>query len=110
MHSIQIILVIFFSFAIIKVIGRYRSQELSLRAFIMWVLFWVASAAVVIRPNGTAYFAELVGIGRGADLVVYCSIALVFFIIFRLMIKINQLERHITELTRATALKDVQKK
>lgn len=75
----------------------------------MWVLFWLVGALVVIRPNATAYFAELVGIGRGADLVVYCSIALIFFIIFRLMIKINRLERHITELTRSEALKDVQK-
>jgi hypothetical protein len=109
MLIIQILLLVFFLIAIIKVVGRYRSRELSLRAVAMWVFFWLAAGVAVIHPNSTAYFAKLVGIGRGADLVVYCSIALIFFIIFRLMIKIDRLDRQITLLVRRDALGDVEK-
>jgi hypothetical protein len=108
MYLIQILLVLFFVFALVKVVIRYRKGEVSERGLGFWVSFWLLSAAVVLRPNSTAYFAKIVGIGRGADLVVYCSVALLFFIIFRLMITVNRLERQITVLTREIALKENQ--
>ncbi len=106
MLIIQFLLSLFFLVAIVKVVVRYQKKELSLRAVFLWVFFWLAAAVAVIQPNSTAYFAERVGIGRGADLVVYCSVALIFFIIFRLMIKIDRLERQTTILTRALALQE----
>ena len=70
----------------------------------MWSLFWVVAGIVVLLPNSTAYFAKIVGIGRGADLVVYVALATVFFIIFKLMMKIELLNKDITKLTRKFAL------
>ena len=104
MLAIQILLVVFFLFALIKVIGRFRMGDLSKAGLVWWSLFWVAAAVVVILPNSTAYFAKLVGIGRGADLVVYLSLASVFFILFKLMMKIELLNKDITKLTRKIAL------
>ncbi len=104
MLIIQILLVIFFLFALIKVIGRFRAGDLSKMGLIWWALFWIAAAIVVLLPNSTAYFAKLVGIGRGADLVVYVSLAAIFFILFKLMMKVESLNKDITKLTRKIAL------
>lgn len=106
MMVIQTLLIIFFLFALVKVIGRWRAGDLTKAGLVWWSLFWVVAAVVVLLPNSTAYFAKLVGIGRGADLVVYLSLAGIFFIIFRLMIKIESLNKDITKLTRKIALKD----
>jgi len=106
MLAIQILLVVFFLFALIKVIGRFRMGDLSKAGLVWWSLFWVAAAVVVILPNSTAYFAKLVGIGRGADLVVYLSLASVFFILFKLMMKIELLNKDITKLTRQMTLSE----
>ncbi|MFA5062109.1 MAG: DUF2304 domain-containing protein [Patescibacteria group bacterium] len=103
---IQVFLIIFFIFAIIKVISRYQAGELSWRGLSVWVLFWLAAGVVVLLPNSAAYLAKLVGIGRGADLVVYVALTLLFFVIFRLMIKIEQMNRNITKLTRQNALEE----
>lgn len=110
MFVIQILLTIFFLFALVKVIGRWRAGVLSVAGMIWWSLFWVAAIIVVLLPNSTATLAKLVGIGRGADLVVYVALVLIFFIIFRLMIKIELLNKDITKLTRKIALKDEEKK
>ena len=104
MLIIQIVLTLFFLFALVKVIGRWRAGDLSKGALVWWCLFWVAAGVVVLLPNSTAYFAKLAGIGRGADLVVYLSLAVIFFIIFRLMIKIEMLSKDITKLARKIAL------
>jgi hypothetical protein len=106
MYLIQIFLVLFFFFAILKVAGRCRAGDLSLSAAVVWTVFWLAAAVIVIVPNSTAYFAKIFGIGRGADLVVYLSLALLFFIIFRLMVKVEKLNREITLLVRQMALKN----
>lgn len=103
---IQILLIIFFLFALIKVIGRFRAGDLTKMGLVLWSLFWLIAAVVALLPNSTAYLAKLVGIGRGADLVVYVSLVGIFFIIFRLMVKIEMLNKDITKLTRKIALQD----
>lgn len=110
MYLIQIFLVLFFLFAVIKVAGRYRAGDLSLPAAAVWIIFWLGAAVIVIVPNSTAYFAKIFGIGRGADLVVYVSLALLFFIIFRLMVKVEKLNREITILVRKISLRDSERK
>lgn len=104
MLVIQILLVIFFLFALIKVVARFKAGDLSKGELVWWSLFWIVAGVIVVLPNSTAYFAKLVGIGRGADLVVYVSLVAIFFIIFRLMMKVELLNKDITKLTRKIAL------
>ncbi len=106
MFLIQILLILFFLFAALKVIGRFRAGDLSWRGMLAWVLFWILAGIVVLLPNSTFYFAHLVGIGRGADLVVYLALAGLFFMIFRLMVKLEKINKDITKLTRKIALDD----
>ena len=108
MLAIQILLIIFFLFALIKVIGRWRAGDLSLAGMIGWTVVWVVAGVVALLPNSTAQLAKIVGIGRGADLVVYAALAGLFFLIFKLMVKIERVNKDITTLTRKVALnKDV---
>ena len=104
MMIIQILLIIFFLFAIVKVVGRWRAGGLTAGGLVGWLVFWLAAGVVVLLPNSTAYFAKIAGIGRGADLVVYVALAAVFFIIFKLMVKIELLNKDITKLARKISL------
>ena len=107
MLIIQILLTAFFLFAVYRVILRYTQKDLHLSALIGWLIFWLAGIVVVVFPDTTFYFAKLVGIGRGADLVVYIAIALLFYIIFRLMVRIERLEKNLTKVVRTDAIKKI---
>ncbi|MFA6105191.1 MAG: DUF2304 family protein [Patescibacteria group bacterium] len=104
-QPIQALLILIFLIAISKVFMRYRSEDLSLKETVVWILFWVLAGVVVIQPNLTARVAEMLGVGRGADVVVYISLVVLFFIVFRLVIKIEKLNREITKVIREKALK-----
>lgn len=106
MLLIQIILILFFLLAVINTVLRFRRGQLRIGGLITWCLFWLLASVVVILPNSTNYLAGLVGIGRGADLVVYASLALLFFLNFNFLIKLEKANREITKLTRAIALKE----
>lgn len=110
MLLIQGLLVLFFLYAIVKVIGRFRARDLTLWWALLWILFWIVAGVIALLPNATSYFARLVGIGRGADLVVYVALVIIFFSLFRLLIMMEKMKKEITLLTRKNALAEAQKK
>ncbi len=109
MFLIQILLVIFFLFALFKVASRFQAGDLSSAGMAGWVIFWVLAILVVLLPDSTSILAKMVGITRGADLVVYVALAVIFFIIFKLMVRIETLNRDITKLTRKISLDEKDK-
>lgn len=102
---IQIILLIFLSFAISRVILRLRDGSLTLGAFLFWLGVFLMAGFAVIDPSFTSYIALQIGIKRGTDVVIYFSLALLFYLIFRTNILIENLKEEITRLTREIALK-----
>lgn len=63
-----------------------------------------AGAVAVIAPETTDQVAQLVGVGRGADLIVYLSIVAILFVLIHYYTKFVELQRNITQLTRELAI------
>jgi len=101
---IQIILILFILFAISKVALRYKDKIISLQEFILWTIFWFLVGFVVILPDSTSYVANLVGVGRGVDLVLYVSVLILFYLIFRVLVRVDKIEKDITKIVRKNAL------
>jgi len=55
-------------------------------------------------PDSTVIVANYLGIGRGTDLILYISLAVIFFILFRLHVKIESIGRDITKVVRKDSL------
>jgi hypothetical protein len=107
MSAIQIGLVAFAVFALSRVILRFRKGGLPLVHLVTWFLFWAAVIVAVVRPATTTAIASLVRVGRGADLVMYVSVVVLFYALFRMFGRIEELERQITRVVRAAALKEL---
>jgi len=103
----QFVFLLFSLFAIGAVIKRRTGGAMSNLGTAFWICFWLLADVVVFYPNSTTVFANQLGIGRGADLVTYVSLALVFFVLFRLHVKLHEIERDITSVVRREALDSV---
>ena len=75
-----------------------------------WVLFWVVADVLVWWPDSTQKLADYLGVGRGSDLVSYVAIAIMFFLIFKMNVKIEGLSRGLTRVVRGEALSELNKK
>lgn len=106
----QLLFSLFALFAIGNVLKRRREGLLGPKGFVFWIFFWLIAAAAVLSPNSTTVLANYLGIGRGADLVLYVSLAVMFFILFRLHVKIESIGRDITTVVRGRALHKKKKK
>ena len=68
-----------------------------------------AAAAGILKPDFTTFIAQSLGIGRGADVIIYASILILFYLLFRTHILIENLRHEVTQVIRALALKDLAK-
>lgn len=106
---IQILLFIFLFFAFSRVVLRYREGSIPSGMFLFWVAIWLVATVSIIQPDFTTYLAKKAGIGRGADAVIYLSLIIAFYLIFRLSVAIENLRHDITKVIREAALKDKKK-
>jgi len=109
MNPIQVVLILFALFAWSRVVNGLRRGTLPLTPFLLWTVFWAGVVVIVVRPETTAAVAHVFGVGRGVDLVIYLALVVVFFLVFRLFARIEDLERQLTRFVRAQALKDLDK-
>ncbi|MBN2052429.1 DUF2304 family protein [Candidatus Woesearchaeota archaeon] len=110
MEVLQIVIIIFALFAISRAVLRFKDNNLSKNELMFWVAVWVAIIILPFIPNVMTYISSIFGIGRGIDLVIYISIVVIFYLIFRLYVKIEAVEKQITLVVRKLTLKEENKK
>ena len=101
---VQIIFALFLVFAASRVFLRLKDGALTLKNFIFWFGLFVIALVGVFEPKLTSLVAKALGINRGSDAVVYASIILLFYLIFRTNILLENLRHDLTKLVRLIAL------
>lgn len=101
---LQIIIILFAIFAVSRSYLRFRNNSESFWEFVLWICIWVSIVIVVIVPEITAWPARIFGIERGIDVLVYFSIVFLFYSVYRIYAKIENIEQDLTKLTREIAL------
>lgn len=83
-----------------------NSHTVRAQAFkrIAFILFLLMSCDAVLRPNDTNWAAKKVGVGRGADLVLYLLVVAFAFFALNTFLRFRNLERRFTDLVRAVAI------
>lgn len=110
MELIQVLAIIFALFAYSRAILRFKGKNISFREFIFWTIIWVAIIVVALIPGVTGWLSRYVGIGRPVDLLVYISIIALFYLLFRLYVKLDELDQNITKIVRKISLDKKDKK
>ena len=108
MHAIQIVLLCFAIFAMSRALIRYRRGLTRMLHLEMWLLFWVCVVVVALRPEVTDLLARWLGVGRGVDTAMYLALLMIFFLLFRNFGKVEDLDRQLTKVVRANALREME--
>jgi len=65
---------------------------------------WLAAGLAILSPDLTTWIAKLLGIGRGADLLIYLLALAFLFLVFYLYQRFQRIESALTELARHIAI------
>jgi hypothetical protein len=107
----QLIAITVIAFFLLRLIIQRKREKIAAGEFYFWLVFWVLGALAVANIHSIdALVARLGFSGPGIQVLLYLSVAVLFYFIFRLLLRIERIERDITEIVRADALKDVKNK
>ncbi len=87
-------------------VARVVRQRSAWRSSFVWILLWLAAGISIAKPEITSVIADFLGIGRGADLVFYCSILGMLMGFFWVYLKLRQIDSNLTQLVRHLALEE----
>ena len=106
MSIFQWILLALIALVFFKIYRRFQEKIISNREMFFWSLIWVGAGLLTIWPGTTSFLASQVGVGRGVDLVVYLALILILYLIFRLMVRLEKMEKNLTKVVRQNAIND----
>jgi hypothetical protein len=86
------------------------SHSVRTQAFkrIGFIVFLIVNLDAVLRPDDTTWLAHKVGVGRGADLLLYLLVVAFAFFSVNTFLRFRNLERRFTDLARSIALSNAQ--
>ncbi len=97
-----IVLACLFILTLVAALRRWATR----REAVLWASVWLMAGAAVIWPDLTAVGARALGIGRGADLLLYCTVVVMMAGFLMTYVRLRRLRADLTLLTRALAIRD----
>ena len=110
MGLLQIVGIAFALFALSRAFLRYKDKSLRPNEFFFWTIVWVGVICVAIFPSIFVTLSRVLGIGRGVDILLYGGMILLFYLFFRLYVKVEAQQKDMTALVREIAVKNASKK
>lgn len=107
MKILSILVSFFVAIVIAKLIKQRRANKLSNFSLLAWLFLWLAILLVFWQPEITSRLALALGVNRGADLVVYLSIIVIMYLLYKIFVRLNKTDEVLTQLVRTDALKNV---
>lgn len=104
MTLFQIISLITLGSGMLLVVYRAAVKRHRFGAWLVWLVVFGSAFFAILRPRWIASIATSVGVGRGADLVLYSLAIVTLFFFFIFYSKIKRTDREITKLVRYIAL------
>ena len=106
MTIVQFLIVGLAALVLFRAILSFKKKRVTLKTFIFWMTLWIVVIIIAILPQITTLLSKILGIGRGVDVAVYFSIILLFFLIYKIMVRLEKIEHEITQLVSREALKN----
>ncbi len=94
-------------FVLVTAVAKAR-RRLTPRVGTARLVLWLAAAGAIAYPHVLVRVAHALGIGRGADLVLYLSILFTFAAFFVTYLRFRRVDEQLTKIVRHLAIRDAQ--
>ena len=101
-----IITAIFALAFVARILDRFKKQFITRREAVLWSLLWLGVGFLALFPDIIHPLAVALDVDTGTDLVFFVSILIIFWLMFRIFVRIEKIERGITKVVREIALSE----
>jgi small membrane protein len=104
--TFQIVMLPLVAAMILAVAVAMARRRMTGRVGSAWLALWIAAAISIANPDVLVWLAHVLGIGRGADLVLYLSILFSFAAFFITYLRFRRVDEQLTKIVRHLAIRD----
>jgi hypothetical protein len=105
---IQVVLTVLLGLPVLRTLGAARASPASRRRSLRWLSLWTLGLVAIWMPGLTTRLAHLLGVSRGVDAVLYLSVALLCYLVFRLYAALEKQDQVMTRLVSELAFQSPQ--
>lgn len=103
----QILALVIIGFFLTRLFWQKQKKQIGANEFIFWLVFWGLAAILILSLKWIDKLVANLGFsGMGIEVLLYLGIAVLFYFIFRLRLKLEKIEKNITKIIREIAIKD----
>lgn len=102
----QVVVPVLSLVAILYAWSLFRRDRKTLWEASLWTLFWGAIACVALFPGLLTYLTIVTGIRSQVNAVILTAIGILMFLVFSIIVRLEELNRKYARVMRALALKD----
>jgi len=106
MSPFQIAALLFLAVVFVATVAAAVKGAVARRDGFIWAVIWIIAAVAIAFPELTTLVANALGIGRGANLVLYCSVVLMLVGFLMVYARLRRLRHEVTLLVRRLAIRD----
>ncbi len=106
MNLFQILALAFLGLLLILTLVGASKGWVTRREGATWSTVWVTAAIAILWPSVTGALAKKLGIGRGADLLLYCSVVVMMVGFLMVYVRMRRMRSELTLLVRHIAIRD----
>lgn len=105
---IQILLLAAVLATLVLFVRRRHGVQMQAVKRVGLIAFAMLNVYAVLRPDDVTWVANLVGVGRGTDLVLYALVAAFMFGMLNFYLRFREIDRRFTELARTLAIREAE--
>lgn len=103
----QAIALIIIAFFVARLYWQKKKNHIGANEFLFWLIFWLLAAGLIISLRLIDRLVSELGFtGSGIEVLLYLSVAALFYFVFRLRLKFEKTDKDLTEIVKNIALKD----
>jgi hypothetical protein len=105
---IKILLLAALVIGLLLFVRRWYGVRMQAGKRVAFFAFIAVNAWAIVRPDDVTWVANRLGVGRGADLVLYLLVAAFLLAMLNTYLRFREMDRRFTELTRTLAIREAE--
>ena len=106
----QILAVMIIGYFIARLFWQKRKNAITANEFAFWLIFWFLSILAIVFLRSLDLLTSKLGFtASGIDVLLYLGVAFLFYLMFRIRLRLEKTEKNITMIIRALSLDDIDK-
>ena len=102
---LQVIVIVFSLFALSRLVLRRKDRAIPLGELIFWAVIWLGAIFLAIFPSVFNSAANRTGVENTINLIIAVAIITIFYLQFRLYVRVEKQGQDITRLVREISLR-----